>query len=98
MTRLVEDQHRCDRAAEVLKALGHPIRIRIIALLCDGECNVGAMAERLGATQPAVSQQLRILRLRELVTVTRVDGFAHYRLAEPKLQTLIQCMESCTFC
>ena len=78
MSKLAEDEGRCGKAAEVLKALGHPIRIRIIALLCEGECTVGAMAEALGATQPVVSQQLRILRLRDLVSVTRVDGFARW--------------------
>jgi DNA-binding transcriptional ArsR family regulator len=49
----------------------------------------------LGAAQPVVSQQLRILRGQGLVEATRDDGHAWYRLAEPALRELVCCMEEC---
>lgn len=82
--------------ADTLKALSHPIRIRIIAILVQGSQHVNALAERLGVTQAIVSQQLRILRMRRLVSVDRSEGFAYYSLAEPRLKELVRCMESCT--
>ena len=92
---LVLDRERAARIAEVLKALAHPIRLRIIAILREGDEHVNAMAERLGVPQPIVSQQLRILRMRGLVDAVRANGLAVYHLAEPRLSQIIECMEQC---
>jgi ArsR family transcriptional regulator len=81
--------------AEVLKAVAHPLRLRIVASLCEGETHVGALAERLGARQAIVSQQLRILRSHGLVAATRTGGYARYRLVEKNLRGLVRCMENC---
>jgi ArsR family transcriptional regulator len=81
---------RYARAAELLKALGHPLRLRIIAALAAGDAHVSALAARLGTRQPIVSQQLRILRMKGLVGVVRRDGFAVYRLAEPDLRRIVE--------
>lgn len=86
---------QAEKAAEVLKAVAHPLRLRIVALLCRGEHHVNGLAEALHAPQPIVSQQLRILRARGLVTARRENGFAQYRLAEPALKDLVGCMERC---
>jgi len=83
------------RAADTLKALGHPVRVRIVAVLTGGETHVSALSERLGVAQPIVSQQLRILRMRGLVEVTRVNGLAVYRISEPSLYQLVDCLRSC---
>lgn len=90
-----KDADRADHVAEVLKAVAHPLRLRIVASLCEGEQHVGALAEQLGASQAIVSQQLRILRSHGLVAATRSGGFARYRLVEKNLRGLVRCMESC---
>ncbi len=95
MNRIVDGAGRAERVAEVLKAVAHPLRLRIVALLCRGERHVNRLAEELDAPQPIVSQQLRILRARGLVTATREGGFARYRLAEQALRDLVCCMERC---
>ena len=87
---------RAEHCAEVLKAVAHPLRLRIIAILCRGEEHVNALAEELGAPQAIVSQQLRILRMHDLVEARRQDGFARYRLLEPALRELVGCMERCS--
>jgi ArsR family transcriptional regulator len=94
-TSLSHDSERAARIAEVLKALAHPIRLRIVAILCDGDEHVNALAERLGVSQPIVSQQLRILRMGGLVDVARENGLAVYHLAEPRLGQIVECMEQC---
>ncbi len=94
-TRIPDDTDRAEHCADVLKAVAHPLRLRIVAALCQGEEHVNALAERLGATQAIVSQQLRILRMHGLVEARRSDGFAWYRLFEPNLRTLVACMDRC---
>ncbi len=92
---VADDVGRARRAAEVLKAIAHPLRLRIVALLCDGELHVNALAERLDKSPAIVSQQLRILRMNHLVEAEREDGLAHYHLAEPQLRTVVRCLASC---
>jgi ArsR family transcriptional regulator len=92
---LAESGRRAAHVADVLKAVAHPLRIRIVATLCRGEEHVSGLADKLGAPQAIVSQQLRILRLHHLVAVRRASGFARYRLAEPQLRSLVSCMERC---
>lgn len=95
ISRLCEDLDGCRLAAELLKALAHPLRLRIVAILCRGEQHVSALAEMLGTAQAIVSQQLRVLRMRDLVAVSRHDGYARYRLAEPRLKKMVECLEGC---
>jgi ArsR family transcriptional regulator len=83
-------------AAEILKAIAHPVRLAIIALLVDEESlQVNAIAERLALKQPLVSQQLHILRMHRLVEAERKNGTATYRLTQPHLADLVRCMENC---
>jgi ArsR family transcriptional regulator len=84
---------RDERFVEILKAVAHPLRMRILSLLCEGEETVGGIAERLGARQPIVSQALALLRRERLVAATRLHGFATYRLEEGALRELIPCIE-----
>ncbi len=92
---IARDGRMAGHLAEVMKALGHPARLRIVAVLCAGERCVGDLAQALGLRQAAVSQQLKILRLSGLVAAERRDGFAQYRLAVPRLVQLVQCLEGC---
>jgi ArsR family transcriptional regulator len=59
--------------AEFFKALAHPLRIRIIDALRDGEVGVNDLSVRLQVEQTTLSQQLAILRNRNLV-VARKNG------------------------
>ena len=82
-----------EELATIFKALSDPTRLRLVKLLgdqpageCPGECNghgflcVNALADRLGVTQSAVSQHLRILRQAGLVYGERRGPFVHYTL------------------
>jgi len=82
-------------AAETLKAIAHPLRLRIVALLADRDVAVHELAEALGHPQAIVSQQLRILRMARLVAAEHRGGFVYYRLLEPQLRQLVSCMERC---
>jgi DNA-binding transcriptional ArsR family regulator len=81
--------------AEILKALSHPVRLRIIATLAHQPTHVTDLVSDLGISQPVISQQLRILRMNKLVSKSREAGFSVYRLSEPNLKDLIETMERC---
>lgn len=93
---VADDVEKADRITDILKAVAHPLRLRIVAVLCAREMQVNALAERLGAPQAIVSQQLRILRMHRLVTAVRANGYVTYRLQEPRLRDLVGCMEHCS--
>lgn len=95
MGSLAEARPRAAYLADVLKALAHPTRLRIVAALCEGEESVTGLAGRLGMPQAIVSQQLRILRMSGLVAAVRNRGFACYSLAQPRLKDLVRCLEGC---
>ncbi len=59
--------------AEFFKALGHPLRIRVLDALRSGEVGVNELCARLGVEQSTLSQQLGVLRSRNIVT-GRKDG------------------------
>ena len=95
MGSLAEARPRAAFLADVLKALAHPARLRIVAALCEGEQSVSGLAQRLGIRPAIVSQQLRILRMSGLVAAARKGGFAVYHLAEPRLKDLVACLDRC---
>ncbi len=71
-----------DLLAELLKAMGHPVRLRILDILRDGEKCVCHLEAVLGLRQAYVSQQLIILRKAGLVT-DRKDGLrVYYRITD----------------
>jgi ArsR family transcriptional regulator len=78
-----------EELAEIFKALADPTRLRLVKLL--GECGcrvlcVSALAHRLGVTQSAVSQHLRVLRQAGLVRGERHGYFVHYLLDRDRLE------------
>jgi DNA-binding transcriptional ArsR family regulator len=77
-----------EELASTFKALSDPTRMRLIKLLHDssGSLCVNASAHRLGVSQSAVSQHLRVLRQAGLVRGERVGYFVHYSLDEDALE------------
>jgi ArsR family transcriptional regulator len=71
--------------ADTCKALASPARLRIIALLGDGEMSVGELAEALGARKAYVSQHLAVMRQKGIVQARREGLNIYYRLTSPKV-------------
>jgi DNA-binding transcriptional ArsR family regulator len=71
-----------ERAAELLRALSHPVRLRIIELLGAGELCVKSLEEHLGVSQSSVSQHLTRLRYAGLIESERRGHLVCYRLRE----------------
>lgn len=73
-----------DDAADLLRALAHPVRLRIVDLLQSGELCVKGLEELLGVSQSSVSQHLSRLRYVGLIESERRGHLVCYRLAGPK--------------
>lgn len=66
----------------ILRAAGENTRLRVLALLCEGEHSVKDLTEILGQSQPRVSRHLRLLADAGLVTRNAEGAWAYYRLAD----------------
>ena len=75
--------------AEFFKALGHPLRIQILELLRDGPLGATQIQEATGAPVSSVSQQLAVLRNRNIVTTERRGTTILYAVADPELFELL---------
>jgi DNA-binding transcriptional ArsR family regulator len=75
--------------ADFFKALAHPTRIRILELLRDGEKSVTELQLALGAEGAGVSQQLAILRMKNLVDTRRAGTSIYYRLRDPQISQVL---------
>ena len=83
------------RAAIVIKCLGHPVRLRLLEAMENGEKTVSELQEYSGATQAAVSQQLATLKSRAVVDSRREGTFVYYRITEPKVKHILNCIRTC---
>lgn len=75
--------------ADFFKLLGHPVRVRVIELLHDGERTVGDLQQELGLDSSGTSQHLGALR-RQGILATRRDGTSvYYRVSDPRIFQLL---------
>lgn len=75
--------------ADFFKALGHPLRIRILELLSEGDKNVNELQTLSGSEGSAVSQQLAILRNKNIVYGTKDGNRVTYSLRDPMIIELL---------
>ena len=75
--------------AELFKALGHPIRVRILELLRGGERTVSDLQAQLEIEASSVSQQLAVLRSRQLVVGRKEGTSVYYRVTDPLVFDLL---------
>lgn len=82
------------REAEIFKALGHPIRLKIVyGLLMVGGCNVKNMQECLGLHQATVSQHLIHLKSKGIITSTRQGLEMIYTVSDSWAKCIIENIE-----
>ncbi len=75
--------------AEFFKALAHPIRIRILDCLRDGEKGVNQLSEVLEIEQANVSQQLAILRVRNIIIGRKSGSNVYYSVSDRTIFKLL---------
>jgi ArsR family transcriptional regulator len=75
--------------AAFFKALAHPLRIRILDALRQGEVGVNDLSARLNVEQSNLSQQLAILRGRNVVVGRKDGNSVFYSVADPQIFKLL---------
>jgi len=75
--------------AEFFKALAHPLRIRILDALRNGEVGVNDLCTRLNVEQSNLSQQLAVLRNRNIVMGRKDGQNVYYSVRDPELFNLL---------
>ena len=76
--------------AEFFRALAHPIRIRILELLSVGERSVQELQDSLQLDQPLVSQQLAVLRAKNIVIARKLGTTVKYAMRDPLVGDLLK--------
>ncbi|MDD5730502.1 MAG: metalloregulator ArsR/SmtB family transcription factor [Candidatus Omnitrophica bacterium] len=76
--------------SELLKALAHPVRLKIVEGLLNRECNVNKIVKALNIPQSTVSQHLAILRNRGVVQVRKEGVKTCYRVSNSKVSRLLK--------
>lgn len=76
--------------SDLFKALAHPVRLRILELLSQGEASVSQLTTVLAQRQPYISQQLMQLREAGLVRDRREGSTIYYILASPRVIRLLK--------
>src|SRR5260370_42354187 len=75
--------------AEFFKALAHPLRIRVLEILVQGERSVHELQEVLGVDQPTVSQQLAVLRTENIVDAPKEGTVVRYAGRDTTVRELL---------
>jgi DNA-binding transcriptional ArsR family regulator len=84
-----------DLVAKYFRGLGDPTRLRILELLrAEGELSVGELTERLGLSQPKISNHLACLRWCGFVDRRRVGRTVYNRIADKRVEAMLDLADS----
>ena len=79
-------------AAECLKVMAHPVRLRIVDLLMQKEFPVHEIARRCETSPDQTCEHLRLMKGRGLLISERRGRTVYYKIASPRLPGLIECI------
>jgi DNA-binding transcriptional ArsR family regulator len=82
------------QAAECLKTLAHPHRLRIVQLLLQGQYTVGELAEACEIPSHMASEHLRLMQRCGFLKADKEGRCVYYSVAEPHLANIMSCIES----
>jgi DNA-binding transcriptional ArsR family regulator len=82
------------RAAECLKTLAHPHRLRMVQMLLQGRYSVGELAEACEIPSHMASEHLRLMQRCGFLTCEKEGRNAYYQIAETHLASIMTCIEA----
>ena len=92
-TKLI-DLENLQEAAECLRTLAHPVRLRMVQLMLRGELTVGEIAEACEIPSHMASEHLRMMQHCGLLARQQDGRRIYYQVAEPTVRRLMECIES----
>lgn len=90
-------EEKVGAVSELLKSISHPLRLKILCLLQDGELSVGELQSELRTTTANVSQHLTLLRHQGIVSSRKDANFIFNRIADGRVIQLIDTLQE-LFC
>jgi ArsR family transcriptional regulator, zinc-responsive transcriptional repressor len=81
-------------AAECLRTLAHPHRLRMVQMLLQGRYTVGELAEACEIPSHMASEHLRLMQRSGFLAQEREGRFVYYTVAEPHLANIMGCVEA----
>lgn len=94
---LIAKQEHIETAARALKAIAHPLRLKIMCVVGDQEVCVQDIVDMVGTSQSNISQHLAILRDKEVLQTRKDANRVFYRVADQRTLQLIGLMRE-VFC
>jgi DNA-binding transcriptional ArsR family regulator len=82
------------QAAECLRVLAHPHRLRMVQMLLAGRYSVGELADACDLPTPMASEHLRLMQRCGFLTSQKEGRHVYYAIAEPHLADIMKCIES----
>ena len=82
-----------ENAAECLKVMAHPIRLKMVNILMQGEFAVHEIAEACSSTPNQTCEHLRLLKGHGLLNSERRGRTVYYQIASPQLPGLLNCIQ-----
>lgn len=96
-TQLMTREEDIDRASRSLKAMSHPLRLKILCTLKDQEVSVQDIVDNVGTSQSNISQHLAILRDKGILASRKDANRVFYRVGDARTLRLISMMQE-VFC
>jgi ArsR family transcriptional regulator len=94
---LLEREDHIEQAARALKAMAHPLRLKILCILGNQEVSVQEIVACVGTSQSNISQHLAILREKGVLRTRKEANRVYYRIGDERTLTLIEMMRE-VFC
>jgi DNA-binding transcriptional ArsR family regulator len=88
------DLKALEQAAECLKTLAHPHRLRMVQMLLRGRYTVGELAEACDIPSHMASEHLRLMQRCGFMTSEKDGRNVYYQIAEPHLANIMACVEA----
>ena len=95
--QLLKKQEHIDMASRALKAIAHPLRLKILCVLGNDELSVQEIVDCVGTSQSNISQHLAILREKYVLRTRKDANRVFYRIGDERMLTLIGMMRE-VFC
>lgn len=95
--KLIDRDEDIEQAAQAIKAMAHPLRLKILCVLGEQEVSVQDIVERVGTSQSNISQHLAILRDKGVLASRKESNFVFYRINNPRTLKLVAMMRE-VFC
>lgn len=94
---LIDKDEHIEQASRAMKAMSHPLRLKILCILGDQEISVQDIVDKVGTTQSNISQHLAILRDKGVLRTRKDANRVYYRVGDTRTLRLISLMRD-VFC